>query len=182
MAGLLQAAAVHPSAGARYDEHPALEPGLPEADDMNLPILLEKAREGVLAEARIALESARLQHYTASEPEENAERLRALYEMMEASARTRSVLPMVRHAERIARERHDGGFDLAEVLTAFNVLEEALWRHITKDVPPPEYPDAFGLVSTILGAGRQALALQYVSLARRTGAPALDVDALFAGV
>jgi len=111
----------------------------------------------------------------------NAERLRVLYEVLEASARGRSVLPMVKHSERVARERHDGGFDLAEVLTAFNVLEEALWRQITKLVPPREYPDAFGLVSTILGAGKQALALQYVALARQSGTPALDVDALFAG-
>ncbi len=148
---------------------------------MNLTMLLDTAREAVLGEARAALDGARLQHYSASEPEANAERLRVLYEVLEASARGRSVLPMVKHSERVARERHDGGFDLAEVLTAFNVLEEALWRQITKLVPPREYPDAFGLVSTILGAGKQALALQYVALARQSGTPALDVDALFAG-
>src|SRR5512140_3050749 len=149
---------------------------------MNLTILLDNARDTVLAEARVALDCARLQHYSSSEPEQNAERLRALYEMLEASARGRGVLPMVRHAERVARERHESGFDLAEVLTAFNVLEEALWRQITRLVPPQEYPDAFGLVSTILGAGKQALALQYVALARHTGMPAMDVGALFAGV
>jgi hypothetical protein len=144
--------------------------------------MLERAREPVLADARRALESARLQHYGASSPEENAQRLRALYEVLEASVASRAVLPMVRHAERIARERHQSGFDLAEVQTAFNVLEEALWRQITAQLPPADYPEAYGLTSTILGAGKQSVALQYVALARATGAPAVDVEALFSGV
>ncbi len=144
--------------------------------------MLGRAREPVLAEAREALECARLRHYRASGPEENAQRLAALFDVLAESAAARSVLPMVRHAERIARERHDSGFDLAEVQTAFNVLEEALWRHITAALPPSDYPEAYGLVSTVLGAGKETVALQYVELARRLGAPALDLKALFAGV
>ncbi len=149
---------------------------------MELRLLLERAKAPVLADAQEALESARLHHYSACGPEENAQRLRTLYEVLEASVAGRTVLPMVRHAERIARERHQCGFDLAEVQTAFNVLEEALWRQITAQLPPADYPEAYGLTSTILGAGKQALALQYVALARSTGAPAVDVAALFSGV
>lgn len=149
---------------------------------MELRSLLERVRELVLADALRALEAARLHHYGASSSEENARRLRALYEVLEAGVAGRSVLPMVRHAERIARERHQSGFDLAEVQTAFNVLEEALWRQITAQLPPADYPEAYGLTSTILGAGKQSVALQYVALARSTGAPAMDVAALFSGV
>lgn len=144
--------------------------------------MLVRAREPVLGEAREALESARLRHYRASTPEENAERLRALFDVFAESAAARSVLPMVRHAERIARERHDSGFDLAEVQTAFNVLEEALWRQVTAALSPSDYPEAYGLVSTILGAGKETVALKYVELARSAGAPAIDLKALFAGV
>ncbi len=166
---------------------PAMEPTATSPSQepvivMELRSLLERVREGVLADAQRALEAARLHHYIASTPEENAERLRALYQVLEASVASRAVLPMVRHAERIARERHQCGFDLAEVQTAFNVLEEALWRQITAQLPPADYPEADGLTSTILGAGKQSLALQYVALARSTGAPAVDIAALFAGV
>ena len=150
--------------------------------DMDLRTMLSQARAPVLAEAGEALEYARLTHYGASSAEENAQRLRALYEVLEESVAARSVLPMVRHAERIAAERHDSGFDLAEVQTAFNVLEEALWRRITVELPPEDYPEAYGLTSTVLGAGKQAVALKYVALASRTGAPAMDLAALFSGL
>ena len=41
---------------------------------------------------------------------------------------------------------------------------------------------AMGIVSTTLGAAKDALASEYVSLATRTRAPSLDLSALFAGV
>ena len=148
----------------------------------DLATMLEQLRGTVLAEAGEALECARLRHYAASSPEENAARLSDLYDVLQTSVRGLNVLPMVKHAEAIARQRHDSGFDLAEVQTAFNVLEEALWRAIASDVPPEDLPVAFRLVSTVLGAGKQALAVQYVSLAWRTGTPALDVEALFTAV
>lgn len=147
----------------------------------DLVTLLEKIRAPILDEAVEALECARLRHYLASDPTENAARLAALYDVLQESARGRNVLPMVRHAERIARERYRGGFDLAEVQTAFNVLEEALWRSVPREVPPDDYPRAFALVSSVLGAGKQALALQYVSLSHSTGVEAIDLQALFAG-
>ena len=149
---------------------------------MDLATMLLRVRAPVLAEAEEALECARLTHYGASSPGENAKRLRALYEVLEESVVARSVLPMVRHAERIAAERHDSGFDLAEVQTAFNVLEEALWRRITVELPPEDYPEAYGLTSTVLGTGKQAVALRYVALASRTGAPTVDLAALFSSL
>ena len=147
----------------------------------DLVLLLQRVRATVLGEAAEALECARLRHYLASDPAENARRLASLYDAVQASAGGRNVLPMVRHAERIARERHRGGFDLAEVQTAFNVLEEALWRCIPREIPPEDYPQAYAMVSTVLGSGKQALALEYVSLTRAGDPTELDLQALFAG-
>ncbi len=148
----------------------------------DLATVLEQLRETVLAEAGEALECARLRHYAASSAADNAARLRNLYEVLQTSVHGMNVLPMVRYAEAVAQERHDSGFDLAEVQTAFNVLEEALWRGIASEVPPEDHPLAFRLVSTVLGAGKQALAVQYVAMAWRTGTPALDMNALFTEV
>ena len=148
---------------------------------MELIGILDAAQEDVLQEASEALRRAHLTHYEALGSEESRQRLGDLFALVLECLTQRNLVPISQYAQHVAEERFSAGFDIAEVLTAFNVLEEALWRQITKLVPPQEYPDAFGLVSTILGAGKQALALQYVALARQSGTPALDVDALFAG-
>lgn len=93
----------------------------------------------------------------------------------------RNLAPMVAHAGRVAVQRLEGGCDLAEVQTAFNVLEEAIWWRIMKDLPPEDQAKALGLVGLILGAGKDALAQKYVALATQTHAPSLDLQALFAG-
>jgi hypothetical protein len=60
-----------------------------------------------------------------------------------------------------------------------NVLEETLWRRILKKLPPDEFARALGLVSTVFGAGKDALARRYVSLASKAKAPSLDLQKLF---
>jgi hypothetical protein len=88
---------------------------------------------------------------------------------------------MISHAEQIAGERFNSGYDLWEVQTAFNVLEEAIWVRIFKNFPPTELAEAIGLVSTVLGAGKDALARKYVSLASKTRASSLNLQSLFSG-
>ena len=47
---------------------------------------------------------------------------------------------------------------------------------------PSQYPEAFGLVSTVLGAGKQALATTYVALvSQNQDVHSLDLTALFKG-
>ena len=85
------------------------------------------------------------------------------------------------YMDQIARERFEAGFDIHEIQTAVNVLEESIWRQISQLVPPDELAEAFGLVSTVLGAAKDALARTYVSLASHNKAPSLDLNALFQG-
>jgi hypothetical protein len=89
---------------------------------------------------------------------------------------------MVAHADSIARERFNAGYDLWEVQTAFNVLEEAIWLRLMKELPPAELPEALGLVSTILGIGKDTLARRYVSLAAKTKVTSLNLQSLFTGI
>jgi hypothetical protein len=88
---------------------------------------------------------------------------------------------MITHAESIGRERFNAGFDLWEVQTAFNVLEEVIWTRIIKEFPAAEYAEALGLVSTVLGTGKDTLARVYVALASKSKAPTLDLRRLFTG-
>jgi hypothetical protein len=88
---------------------------------------------------------------------------------------------MIAHAEAIARERFDSGFDLSEVQTSFNVLEETIWKRILKSLPASDYAEALGLVSTVLGAGKDTVARTYVTMASKTKTRTLNLQSLFSG-
>jgi len=147
---------------------------------MDLLELLESQRDSIVDEAVAALSRSGLRHYAASGAETNRDRLTRLFDLTVECVRQRSLVPMIAHAKEVAAARHRDGFDLQEVQTAFNVLEEIIWKRITTKLPPGGYPEAFGLTSTVLGRGKQALAVEYVSLAsRERRMESLDVSALF---
>lgn len=88
---------------------------------------------------------------------------------------------MLEYASKIAEERFQSGFDLFEVQTAFNVLEEIIWKKIINELPPQDYAEALGMISTVFGAGKDMLATTYVSLASKIKTSSMDYRALFAG-
>ena len=149
---------------------------------MNLSQLLKQSRTKIIADALSGLSRATLPHYAASNAEQNSERLTKLFDLTEECIEARTLIPIVEYARGLAVARYGDGFGLQEVHTAFNVLEEVIWRTIAADLQPPQYPEAFGLASTVLGAGKQALALEWVSLAGHNKAvQTLDLKALFKG-
>jgi hypothetical protein len=143
--------------------------------------ILELDRPKVLQESFDSLQRSVTGHYAASGEEFTRERLAALLDVVIASVRDRNLTTMVTYAEGLAAERFHAGFDISEVQTAFNSLEESLWRHLIAEEPANELAEAIGLLSTVLGAGKDALARTYVSLARHRHVPTLDLTALFEG-
>jgi hypothetical protein len=151
-------------------------------DHQGLPHLLREMREQNIERAVESLKRCGLPHYSSSEEQENRERLTALHDVALECVTRRTLVPMHDHARAVAQERHRDGFGVLEVHSAFNVLEEVLWKAITEHLAPEEYPEAFGLVSTVLGAGKQTLAVEYVALADpKASFPSLDLTALFKG-
>lgn len=150
-------------------------------EHMELLDLLQQHGDAILEDALRSMQRVHLKSYAQSGPDETRTRLRELYDVTVQSISTRRLDPMVRRAETIARERFSGGFDLFEVQTAFNALEEAIWMRIIRELTPAQYAEALGLVGTALGAGKDALARAYVQLASRTHTPTLDVASLFNG-
>lgn len=148
---------------------------------MQLIQLLDEREIAVLGEAVEAMKRAHLRHYERAGPEAIHARLRALYEAMRESVRTRHLAPIEAHAEAVARDRHRMGFGIGEVQTAFNVLEEAVWHRVVAEVEPALLSEALALVATALGAGKDRLAQTWVALATDTQVPAIDVAALFRG-
>ncbi|MFN0151826.1 MAG: hypothetical protein ACKVU1_14095 [bacterium] len=137
--------------------------------------------DDVLADAERSVLRAHLTHYESAGVIEIRERLRRLYDLLATCVDKRRLAPIVAHAESIARDRFNAGFDLREVQVAINVLEETVWKRILADVPPAELANALGLVSTVLGAAKDALAREYVTLASETRSPSLNLMALFDG-
>lgn len=147
---------------------------------MDLTQLLTESRTTIISEALQGLTRATLPHYEASNAGQNSERLSKLFDLTLQGVDTRTLIPIVEYARGVARQRYDDGFGLQEVHAAFNVLEEVIWRMIAARLQPLQYPEAFGLVSTVLGAGKQALALEWVSLAGHHHAvQTLDLSAMF---
>ena len=56
-----------------------------------------------------------------------------------------------------------------------------MWRRVVAGVPSGELAEALGLLTTVLGVGKDALARAYVSLASHEHVSSLDLRALFEG-
>lgn len=148
---------------------------------MNLDQFLRDGRQEILAEAVESVRRAHLEHYGTEGNDQTRQRLDDLLGLTIDAVRDRNLSPVVAHANSVATKRFEGGVDLSEVQTAYNVLEEALWRRILKALPGGQQGEALGLVGTILGLGKDALARKYVSLATQVHTPSLNLQALFSG-
>ena len=148
---------------------------------MDVADLLEKSRAQVLDEAFAALESSHITHYEAAGEPLTRQRLGDLHDLVVAAIRARDLTEVTEYSHRVAEDRFHAGFDISDVQTAFNSLEEAMWRRLVADEPQAELAEAIGLMSTVLGAGKDALARTYVSLAGHRHVTSLDLSALFRG-
>jgi hypothetical protein len=148
---------------------------------MDITELLQTRSLNIIAKASNALARAHLAGYEDAGSEATNLRLRALYNRLMRCVETRNASPLVKYVEDIAHNRFYRGVRLSEVQTAFNALEEAIWKEMRATMTPTEFIEAVGLLSTILGLGKDALARTYVSLASARHAPALDIHRL-AGV
>jgi hypothetical protein len=140
---------------------------------------LRRERMAILGAAETSLCRAPTCHYAGTEAVR--QRLTRVFDVVVECVDRCDLVPIVEYVERIADERYVAGHDLSEVQIALNSLEEATWSHAVATLEDTELTQALALVSTVLGAAKDALARRYVLLAARSHAPSLDVGALFAG-
>jgi len=74
-----------------------------------------------------------------------------------------SLVDICSYADTVARARFEAGFDISEVQTAFNVLEETLCRLVISEAAPQNVVEAAGLIDTVLGAAKDVIARTWVS-------------------
>jgi len=143
--------------------------------------LLDRHEPAILSESFEGMTRCRLARYEAAGAEETHRRLARLFALLRDAVRERDLEPVLAYAREIARQRFAEGFDLQEVQSAINVLEECVWRRVVKEVPPDGLAEALGLVSTVLGVCKDTMASAYVALATKRHAGSLDMTALFRG-
>jgi len=121
----------------------------------------------------------RLEHYHRDGAEATRRRVEALYRHVARAVRARDLDDLLAHAARVARERFEAGFDLAEVQAAFSMIEEAIARRALSRLPHAELAWGLGLVSTALAHAKGELGRTYAALAPRAYAPGVDLTSLF---
>jgi hypothetical protein len=139
--------------------------------------LLRDEEAAILAEAAPSV--AQLQHYRRDGDEATRRRVEALYRHVARAVRARDLDDLLAHAARIARERFAGGFDLAEVESAFSMLEDAISRRALARLPLPELAWGLGLVSTALAHARTELGRTYLALVPAVRPGTVDLTAIF---
>ncbi|MGA3147867.1 MAG: hypothetical protein ABSF33_10355 [Acidimicrobiales bacterium] len=142
---------------------------------------MSAARDDVLEAASASLARDHLAHYEASGAAESGRRLSDLFDLVVDCLAKRNLEPITEYANNVAEERFNAGFNIAEVQTAFNVLEETIWRVVIAPLPTEELLESAGLIGTVLGTGKDALARSWVALATSEHVPSLDLTALFEG-
>jgi hypothetical protein len=148
---------------------------------MDLDALLLEAEQSVLDEAYTALHRRHVIHYELAGETFTRQALADLFSLVLAAVRTRDLAMMSAYAEGIAEERFNDGYDISEVQMAFNSLEEAMWRRVVSAEPVDDIAESIGLLTTVLGYGKDTVARKYLSLAMKRHVPSLDLSALFAG-
>ncbi|HET9656258.1 MAG TPA: hypothetical protein VFP72_12955 [Kineosporiaceae bacterium] len=154
---------------------------MPEVVQVHVDETLIDGRELIIDQALRALECSQAVHYAAAGQPVTRQRLTDLFDLVVTALRERDLTPVAEAAQDIARQRFHAGFDIGEVQTAFNALEEAMWRQVVAALPPDRLAEGIGLLGTVLGAGKDALARTYVELAAQRRVPSLDLSALFQG-
>jgi hypothetical protein len=148
---------------------------------MDVYAVLKEMTTEILDEAVNTLQTAHFAHYESWGDELTRESLGDLYEHIMISLHHRDLAHIIRHCEDLATQRFNAGFDLVEVQTTFNALEQTMWRCWVAAAPAPEVAQGVGVLSSVLGAGKDAAARTYVRLASHRHAPAIDIEALAGG-
>jgi methylmalonyl-CoA decarboxylase len=126
--------------------------------------VLAAAEDRVIDEAVTAL--AQRDHARRSpRPDEHRRDLRQLFRLVLRSMHAGCPEPIIRPAEQIAAHCYAAGIDFTEVQEAFNVLAEVLWRYLADALAGEQLVQALGLLNTIVGTGKDALARIYLVLA-----------------
>jgi malate dehydrogenase (oxaloacetate-decarboxylating) len=130
--------------------------------------LLRERADDMVKDAAVELHRAHLEHYEAEGIDAAQRRLADLLDQILFCLETGRADAIIDWAARVGHERFAVGYDLFEIQTAINVLEEALWRRVMSSLGPQDLGHALGMANSILGMAKDKLAREYVALSSNT--------------
>lgn len=131
---------------------------------MTLLELLYNKPDLILLDSTDGLVRAHLQHYDKLSPEKIRLRLLKLFQALEKAVEVNSCEEMIKFMEKVSDERYESGYELHEVQTAVNILEETLWKKIAEFVDRDKQVSAMKQVTCILSKAKEELASEYALL------------------
>lgn len=143
---------------------------------MNTADFLESRTDVIVKTADNTIARRHLQHYEDSTPGVVTSRVATLLSLAIKSLRERRLDAMERYMANVADERHNDGFELREVQSAINAIEEAIWKLVMQERNPAVQVEDLGLVGMVFGAAKDALAQKYASYAGARVALTMDID------
>ena len=132
---------------------------------MSIAEFLEANTQAIVADADARITKRHLQHYEDTTPGVVTSRVATLLRLAIKSLRERRLDAIEKYMDHVADERHTAGFEIREVQSAINAIEEAIWKLVMQKRDPAVQVDDLGLVGTVFGAAKDALARKYASFA-----------------
>ncbi|MFI5211978.1 MAG: hypothetical protein ACHQIH_03775 [Ignavibacteria bacterium] len=133
---------------------------------MTLLELCYNKPDRILLDSTTCLVRAHLPHYKQLSGEVIRFRLLKLFQALVKSIEVNSCDAMVTFMDKVSDERFEVGFELNEVQTAINILEESLWKMISEFVDDDKKTNAMKQVSCLLGKAKEELANEYAMLSK----------------
>jgi hypothetical protein len=142
---------------------------------------LKKRAGSIVKKAAESIEQVHPRHSDADRFMKARDRLVSILSVVQECLGLKSTEPMTRYAENVAAERFSSGFDLDEVQTAFNLLEDAIWTQLSQEPDLGGPAKGFHEVRRVLRLGKDRLTRNYLAFAEQARTPVVDVRALFDG-
>ncbi len=133
---------------------------------MDASAVLVSAEDKVIDEAVAALAQRDQARHQPPSPDERR-KVRQLFRLVVRCVQAGRTEPIIRPCEQIAAHCYAAGIDHNEAQETFNVLAEALWRHLAGALADEQMVQALGLLNAIVRTGKDAMAGTYVALAIR---------------
>lgn len=123
--------------------------------------LLKSNPDKILFDATEFLVRSNLEHYNKLNPERVRARLARLFFITRECVELNSNDSIKKYMEDIAKDRFESGYELYEVQTAINILEECLWKNIVERVNQNEHMSSLFRSHEIMCAAKGALAKSF---------------------
>lgn len=134
---------------------------------MTLLEMLYNKPDLILLDALDSLSKIHLIHYDNLKPQLIRFRLSKLLEALVKCVESSSMDEMTNFISKISDERYELGFELYEVQTVINILEESLWKKIQIFIDEDKQISAMKQVSDILSQAKERLVNEYANISKK---------------